>query len=175
LTKSVVTPSPSATRRHVTTRWLISTWLPAVIGILAIVCESTEAMGAANTSRILRPIFQWLFGPISDASWDTFHHFIRKSGHFIGYGTLSLLFLRGWFRTLILRGYDILSSLKPRAVALALLSTFIIASCDEYHQTFLPGRTGLFSDVLLDTAGGVIFHLALWTVLGLRRKLFAAT
>lgn len=35
--------------------------------------------------------------------------------------------------------------------------TFIViaASFDEYHQTFVEGRTGAVKDVLIDTAGGV--------------------
>lgn len=38
----------------------------------------------------------------------------------------------------------------------ALLVCFLYACTDEYHQTFVNGRTGQFTDVLIDTAGGVI-------------------
>ena len=31
---------------------------------------------------------------------------------------------------------------------------FLSAAGDEFHQTFIPGRSGNFKDVLLDTAGG---------------------
>jgi VanZ family protein len=37
-----------------------------------------------------------------------------------------------------------------------LLIVFLYACSDEYHQSFVPGRTALFSDVCIDTAGGTI-------------------
>jgi VanZ family protein len=44
---------------------------------------------------------------------------------------------------------------------MALAATFLIATADEIHQTFLPNRTGCFSDVLLDTAGAAAFQAML--------------
>lgn len=38
----------------------------------------------------------------------------------------------------------------------ALVICFIYACTDEYHQTFVNGRTGQFSDTLIDTFGGFI-------------------
>ena len=40
--------------------------------------------------------------------------------------------------------------------ASALGLAFFYACTDEWHQTFVPGRAGLFSDVLVDTAGCII-------------------
>jgi VanZ family protein len=37
----------------------------------------------------------------------------------------------------------------------ALLFVFLYASSDEFHQSFVPGRGPAFSDVLIDTAGGL--------------------
>lgn len=39
---------------------------------------------------------------------------------------------------------------------IALVICFIYACTDEYHQTFVNGRTGQFSDTLIDTFGGFI-------------------
>lgn len=39
---------------------------------------------------------------------------------------------------------------------IALVICFIYACTDEYHQTFVNGRTGQFSDTLIDTLGGFI-------------------
>lgn len=39
---------------------------------------------------------------------------------------------------------------------IALVICFIYACTDEYHQTFVNGRTGQFSDTLIDTIGGII-------------------
>lgn len=39
---------------------------------------------------------------------------------------------------------------------IALMICFIYACTDEYHQTFVNGRTGQFTDSLIDTLGGAI-------------------
>lgn len=39
---------------------------------------------------------------------------------------------------------------------LALSICFIYACTDEYHQTFVNGRTGQFTDSLIDTFGGIL-------------------
>ena len=41
-------------------------------------------------------------------------------------------------------------------IIIALVICFIYACTNEYHQTFVNGRTGQFSDTLIDTFGGFI-------------------
>ena len=43
----------------------------------------------------------------------------------------------------------------------------MLASADEFHQTFLANRTGLASDVLLDCCGAVCIQLAFFLVIKL--------
>lgn len=117
-----------------------------------IAIESTPDLGADHTSRPLRWIWEHIFGHVSNARWALLHHDIRKTGHFLGYGTMGLLWLRAWWMTL------------PKAAflldaALALLGTAAVASLDEYHQSLLPNRTGIPSDVLLDCSGAVVLLL----------------
>jgi VanZ family protein len=135
----------------------LSTWMPVAVGLTVIFFESTRTMSAQHTSDFLRPWFTKFFGPMSDEHWDLFHHILRKSGHFIGYGTLGMLWLRAWLRTFSTCTQWSQQAWRLRAVILAVAGTFLTASADEYHQTFLPGRTGQFSDVLLDTTGALIF------------------
>jgi hypothetical protein len=40
----------------------------------------------------LLPIGEKLFGPVTPERWGIIHHYIRKSGHFVGCGTVSLGF-----------------------------------------------------------------------------------
>lgn len=42
------------------------------------------------------------------------------------------------------------------SVLIALILCIIFAGTDEYHQTFVAGRTGQLLDVIIDTAGGVV-------------------
>lgn len=39
---------------------------------------------------------------------------------------------------------------------LSVIVVFLYACTDEYHQTFVTGRSGEFRDVLIDTLGGII-------------------
>jgi VanZ family protein len=145
-------------------RWWFSVWTPVVLAIAVICCESTTTFSSQNTSSWLRPIIQHLFGPMSDAAWDTFHHYLRKTGHFVGYGTVGFTFLRAWLYTLDRRGPQALPSWRVESSVLAIFSTAIVAGCDEFHQTFLPGRTGAPADVLLDTCGACVLCLLVWLI-----------
>lgn len=74
---------------------------------------------------------------------------IRKVAHATVYFVLVLI--------LLAVGRVIFGSKKYLLTcALALLFCFIFAMTDEYHQTFVDGRTGQFSDVLIDTAGACV-------------------
>jgi VanZ family protein len=130
-------------------------WLPVVIGIAIIMMESTEMLGSNHTSGPLRKIFEYLFGQVSDDSWEIIHHYIRKSGHFLGYGFIGLAWLRAWWLTLP-------HSQFLHDAFLALLGTALVASCDEWHQSFLPNRTGTPWDVLLDCTGAVTLQLIVY-------------
>ena len=46
-----------------------------------------------------------------------------------------------------------------------LVLCFLYACSDEFHQLFVPDRAGLFTDVLVDTAGAVIALLVLQGIL----------
>jgi VanZ family protein len=149
--------------------WWFSTWIPVVIAIAIICTESTSTFSSENTSSWLRPIVERWFGVFQDSTWDLFHHYLRKSGHFIGYGMVCLTFLRAWLRTLARRGRSTLLSWRLESSILAIFSTAIVASCDEFHQTFLPSRTGTPVDVLLDTAGATALCLLVWLICWRRR------
>jgi VanZ family protein len=140
--------------------WL-SAWWPVAVGIAVIAVESTKYFGADRTSQPLRVFFQALFGPIGDTRWQQIHHYIRKSGHFLGYGALGLTWLRAWWMTL------------PRfqfffTCGLALAGTALVASWDEWHQAFLPNRTSSPWDVLLDCCGACFMLLVTLIYLRLR-------
>lgn len=145
-----------------TTRWWLSVWLPAAVAVAVICAESTETFSAANTSSWLRPLFERIFGAFQDARWELFHHYLRKTGHFLGYGTVGLTFLRAWLFTLGRRAQPSLQAWRARATALAIASTVLVASADELHQSFLPSRTGTPVDVALDTCGACVLCSVVW-------------
>jgi VanZ family protein len=63
-----------------------------------------------------------------------------------------------------------LTSWSARAAVLALLSAAAVAGLDEWHQMFLPGRTGTIRDVALDTTAAAFVQLVIVAARGVRGK-----
>jgi len=139
-------------------------WIAAGLWMILIAIESTSYLSSANTSRLLYPIFHFLFGldPIRFITW---HHYIRKTGHFVGYFMLSLLLFRAWRATL-----PSPSIWDLRWAAIAFLMSAFVGSMDEWHQTFLPSRTGLVSDAVLDSMAALIAQIVIFVLLQQRRS-----
>jgi len=81
------------------------------------------------------------------------HFFIRKSAHFIAYFILGML---------VLHSMKLFFNLRYSVVLLAFSITLIYAISDEFHQTFIPGRSGELRDLLVDSAGsftGIMTYL----------------
>lgn len=147
----------------------LSPWIPAALAVIVIAIESTATMSADNTSRWLLPVWVRLFGPITPERWAVVHHYIRKTGHFTGYGLVSFSFFHGWRKTLQLTAGS-LRALWVRSAVLAVGCTIMVASADEFHQTFLPGRTGRVADVGLDTCGALAVQLVILALMPLMSR-----
>ncbi len=144
-------------------RVLLSAWIPAGICVVLIAISSSDTFSSENTSSVFRPYFQDLFGPIATRVWAKLLYDIRKLGHFFAYGFVSVVFFRAWRMTFRLsRAYSAVTA-SLRAAAVALLSTLVLCSSDEFHQSFLPKRTGSPFDVLLDMCGAITCLLILFT------------
>jgi VanZ family protein len=76
---------------------------------------------------------------------------IRKCAHASVYFILSILIIY----TLITINKKFNNNLTLTLI-ISILICFIYALTDEYHQTFVIGRTGQFKDVIIDTIGATI-------------------
>jgi VanZ family protein len=137
-------------------------WAPVVVAIGVICIESTGTFSSQHTSGWLRPIVERILGVMTDDTWGNLHHYLRKIGHFIGYGAVGFTFLRAWLHTLDRRGVRSLTAWRMQSSLLAMLSTALVASGDEFHQSFIPSRTGSPLDVLLDTLGALMLCVLVW-------------
>jgi VanZ family protein len=153
-----------------TRKSLFWAWLPVILWVGIIAVESTGMMSSDNTDGVLYAVVSAIFGHIDRHRFDIFHAVLRKCGHFTGYAILSLLFFRALLNTFSLA--TAAAAYRSFAVA-SIVFTFVVASLDEWHQTFLPKRTGKFSDVLLDTAGAIAVQVALLLVLRIRQSKLA--
>ena len=131
----------------------------------AIAAFSTDSFSSAHTGSILKKIIQAVYGPISYHQFEQLHFVIRKTAHFTVYGILSWLAFLAWRTTLP----------TPRRwtlgwAGLAMTVVFVAASLDEFHQTFVPSRTGSSRDVMLDLTGALFFQIMIAVFLRERRR-----
>lgn len=79
---------------------------------------------------------------------------VRKTAHATEYAVLAG-FVLGAVTTGFIRWKNVLT-----AVCIAVL----YAATDEFHQLFVPGRSGRITDVLIDGCGALIGTLIIWGI-----------
>ena len=145
------------------------TWLPVVFLMVTIFLFSSKPAELSEESSlsISQTVLQ-LYENVANvnlnaADWvqtlSDVDHIVRKTAHFMEYAALAAaiaLHFTCW-------------GVEPRKrFWLSALITSVYAMTDEYHQTFVSGRSGQVSDVLLDTCGGIagaLFFLLLLSAL----------
>jgi len=108
---------------------------------------STGNFSASNTSRIIGPLVLWLFPDTTPETMLTIHAVARKIAHLTEYALLGLLAARAF------RG-STRERLRTRWFLASVILIVVYALVDEYHQSFVPSRTGSIYDSLIDIAGG---------------------
>ncbi len=131
------------------TRERIWRYAPLIIWMLLISFASSNEFSAINTSRVVRPLLLWLFPNISEESIGLAHFLVRKAAHITEYAVL------GWLAARAFTG-SAREFLRQRWWIAGLLLIVLHALLDEYHQSFVPSRTGSFYDSGIDIAGGLI-------------------
>jgi VanZ family protein len=143
-------------------------WMPAIVWMAIIFLGSTDMLSAEHTSRLLVPFLRWFDPQISLAALDQIQFAIRKLGHLTEYAILAMLLWRA------LRG-GIRWQIKMSILFLvAVLASAIFAASDEFHQSFVPSRTGSPNDVMIDICGALA-GLAICWMFARRRTAIAAT
>jgi len=127
--------------------------LPIIVLLIVLLAAmfSFSSQDAAQSSALSGKVVQLLARLGINAS----EHFVRKAAHFSEFAVLGLL----------------VSCLIPSLAALPACA--LVAMADEYHQTFVSDRAGMWQDVLLDTAGalaGIVFVWALGRLFSRKRK-----
>jgi VanZ family protein len=134
-----------------------------ILWIAVIFLASSTAGATNNTSRIIRPLLEWLFPSAPALTLDIYHGYIRKLAHFTEYGVLAFFAARAfWFSS-----QKILQKLW---FVWAFSFVALTAAADEYNQSFNDVRTGSVYDVLLDISGGLTMILLFHTVVKIKRN-----
>jgi VanZ family protein len=125
---------------------------------------SSDAKSYQHSSLLFEPLMHWLFPHMPQTTIEEVHHLFRKTCHLTEYAILAGLVWRAVRK-------PVRNDPRPwnwAEAGLALSVVFAYAASDELHQVFVPTRTALVSDVLIDTSGGAVLLLLLW----LHRKTF---
>jgi len=139
----------------------ICTFLPA--GAWYAVIFRFSAQTGTSSGSMSNGLAYWLlervypaFFRLSEAeqadAMETITFVLRKSAHMSIYFILAALLLWPVSR---------LTKSPVRRTGAVLTLSGLLAALDEFHQTFVPGRTGKPTDVMIDLAGAGIF-LLLW-------------
>ena len=119
--------------------------------------EESSAVSRKVTTAVTQNVkkIQDMDSKERELTLDKIEHVIRKIAHFSIYTLVGILMMA------LMSTYDIS---KRKQIIVSILVGMMYASSDEIHQYFVPDRTALFTDVLIDTAGvclGVLIVLML--------------
>lgn len=84
---------------------------------------------------------------------ETWDFFLRKLAHMAEFGVLAVLVFKG------IRGQGLKAS---GGLVFASVFSLFYAILDEYHQTFIGGRSGSPIDIGIDGIGIIIAVLTIW-------------
>lgn len=140
-------------------------WLPLLIWMSVIFSASADTQSTQRTSRFLEPLLRWVWPDIPPDAVEAVRWSVRKAAHVTEYAMLVWLWWRALWR-------PVRHDVRPwswRVAGLALLAVVLYAATDEWHQSFVPNRTGALRDVMIDTAGGCVGLGVLWLLHRRRR------
>ncbi len=142
--------------------------------IIIFLFSAKPAVSSAESSRtIANAVLNIAENFMDPAQWqedrdnvlDTVDHIVRKTAHFMEYAILaSAIELHYW----------ITKRKGIRFILLSILFSFLYAATDEFHQLFVPGRSGECKDVMIDTVGAAtgafLFYFLLILIEHIKRK-----
>lgn len=105
----------------------------------------SSELSSEMTDKILLIID--MLAPFLDSTGIDLHSFIRKAAHFIAYFVLGCLVLNAFMQ------YD---WSRWKSIGLTFGMSVAFAISDEFHQVFIPGRSGEVRDVLIDSLGAIV-------------------
>jgi VanZ family protein len=129
-------------------------YAPLFLWIGVVLFASTSQGAMQNTSRFIRPLLVFLFPNAPEETLIIYHGYIRKLAHFTEYAILAFWASRAFSTSSI-------KFLQKFWFIFSLALVFLVASIDEYNQSFDVLRTGSIYDALLDVCGGLAMILIL--------------
>ena len=136
---------------------MITSWIVVVLWVVLIFTFSvqTAEQSAGLSSRVTETIVK-IVSWVTSMDYDVramelmvkqIHNLVRKFAHGGLYLVLGILVINSFMQT---------KTKGCKAYVYAVIFCAVYAVTDEAHQTFVAGRSGQISDIVIDTAGAII-------------------
>jgi VanZ family protein len=146
-------------------------WLPAILLMIVIFYFSSKPATVSEESSLrISHLLLNTYEEVADRTYEAsvrlqvlseLDHIVRKTAHFMEYALLAVAWVVHFmFHKVRLRG----------RIGFPILLSSAFAVSDEFHQTFVAGRSGQVSDVVLDSCGAVTGALAMLLLVAVRKK-----
>lgn len=136
---------------------LLIAWMGLIFLFSNEVADSSSERSGAIVDVIARSV-SW--------SQDILTFLTRKAAHMFIYFALGILMFN------VVKEFPLS---KKRAVLLSVLFVMLYAITDEFHQSFVPGRSAELRDVLIDTTAGMVGVLIYYFVATIRLQNISKT
>ncbi len=122
--------------------------MATIFGFSSQVAEESKKTSSKVITKVVETVCtKKLTKPQKEKITEDLTFIVRKGAHFLIYALLGLL--------IFLLALEYGFSLKKCAV-IAVIASFIYACSDEFHQTFISGRSGELRDIIIDTIGASV-------------------
>lgn len=147
-------------------------WILVFLWIILIFSLSAQPATQSNQSSLR--VTEWIVVTVAkvvapdmdaeklDGIVKQFNNLVRKLAHGGLYFVLGLLLVCAAAKMGIMR--------ETQLYALAFLFCLLYSVTDEFHQMFVPGRSGQISDVLIDASGAAAGIAICWLVRRIRKQ-----
>ena len=136
-------------------RTTLRLWLPPLLWTAVIFAASSASFSSGNTAPLLAKLINAIH-PVSPETFAMLNFLLRKTAHLTEYGILGGLVFRA------------IRAERPgrelRWAVAAIVIAAVVASLDEWHQSFIPSRTASSQDVLVDTLGATLAQVLFFRV-----------
>lgn len=128
-------------------------WVLLIVWMITIFIFSNQPGDeSSKNSEFVMYIFNLLGLDLNSYFGSLATFIVRKGAHFTEYFILFMLSFN--VLRFYIKGY--------KAIIYSILICFLYACSDEFHQLFIPGRAGMFRDVLIDTSGAILGALIMF-------------
>lgn len=144
-------------------RYMFWTLSVAIMVLIYFFSAQEATVSASTSSGVIEKLLSIFYTDFKNATEseklliiDGLQHFVRKLAHFSIYASLGASLFSAVYT------YEIKTATK---FLISLPISLLYAISDEIHQTYIPGRSGMIEDVILDFCGSMFGALIVFIII----------